>query len=152
MPCCYIRHLGVMVRIYSFFICFHFFWYYLDQKTKPRQQQIPQSDEQRLLQNLMRCYDKSTRPADHLKNKVMVKFHLKPIQIIELVSVTNQLKNIIKGLRVRISLLRRMRSEEHTSELQSRQYLVCRLLLEKKNNTNKNKKQLLVFIPTHSST
>src|SRR3712207_9369446 len=27
-----------------------------------------------------------------------------------------------------------MRSEEHTSELQSRQYLVCRLLLEKKNN------------------
>src|SRR3712207_8564853 len=27
---------------------------------------------------------------------------------------------------------RDMRSEEHTSELQSRQYLVCRLLLEKK--------------------
>src|SRR3712207_9433688 len=27
------------------------------------------------------------------------------------------------------------RSEEHTSELQSRQYLVCRLLLEKKNPT-----------------
>src|SRR3712207_7574548 len=26
----------------------------------------------------------------------------------------------------------RLRSEEHTSELQSRQYLVCRLLLEKK--------------------
>src|SRR3712207_8723919 len=26
------------------------------------------------------------------------------------------------------------RSEEHTSELQSRQYLVCRLLLENKNN------------------
>src|SRR5947209_16391483 len=28
---------------------------------------------------------------------------------------------------------RPLRSEEHTSELQSRQYLVCRLLLEKKN-------------------
>src|SRR3712207_8674435 len=28
------------------------------------------------------------------------------------------------------------RSEEHTSELQSRQYLVCRLLLEKKKQTN----------------
>src|SRR3712207_8349654 len=28
------------------------------------------------------------------------------------------------------------RSEEHTSELQSRQYLVCRLLLEKKKKTN----------------
>src|SRR3712207_8290731 len=30
------------------------------------------------------------------------------------------------------NLLRVSRSEEHTSELQSRQYLVCRLLLEKK--------------------
>src|SRR5947209_8968563 len=32
---------------------------------------------------------------------------------------------------------RRVRSEEHTSELQSRQYLVCRLLLEKKKSTTK---------------
>src|SRR3712207_6852087 len=31
----------------------------------------------------------------------------------------------------------RTRSEEHTSELQSRQYLVCRLLLEKKSTTTK---------------
>src|SRR3712207_7185191 len=30
------------------------------------------------------------------------------------------------------------RSEEHTSELQSRQYLVCRLLLEKKKNYTKH--------------
>src|SRR2546425_2938882 len=30
-----------------------------------------------------------------------------------------------------------VRSEEHTSELQSLAYLVCRLLLEKKKNTNK---------------
>src|SRR3712207_9486173 len=29
-----------------------------------------------------------------------------------------------------------LRSEEHTSELQSRQYLVCRLLLEKKKKTD----------------
>src|SRR3712207_7596524 len=32
------------------------------------------------------------------------------------------------------------RSEEHTSELQSRQYLVCRLLLEKKKNIKKHNK------------
>src|SRR3712207_8094022 len=32
-------------------------------------------------------------------------------------------------------ILSNLRSEEHTSELQSRQYLVCRLLLEKKNRT-----------------
>src|SRR5258707_2763147 len=30
-----------------------------------------------------------------------------------------------------------VRSEEHTSELQSRQYLVCRLLLEKKKTTDR---------------
>src|SRR3712207_9206381 len=34
--------------------------------------------------------------------------------------------------------LRLRRSEEHTSELQSRQYLVCRLLLEKKKNTDRS--------------
>src|SRR3712207_8846113 len=33
-------------------------------------------------------------------------------------------------------LLLHPRSEEHTSELQSRQYLVCRLLLEKKNKNH----------------
>src|SRR5438445_4643007 len=33
----------------------------------------------------------------------------------------------------------RARSEEHTSELQSRQYLVCRLLLEKKHKTDSNR-------------
>src|SRR3712207_8905162 len=39
-----------------------------------------------------------------------------------------------------LRLQREIRSEEHTSELQSRQYLVCRLLLEKK------KKCLPIFI------
>src|SRR3712207_7474900 len=34
---------------------------------------------------------------------------------------------------VRVTVQPKLRSEEHTSELQSRQYLVCRLLLEKKN-------------------
>src|SRR3712207_8153735 len=34
------------------------------------------------------------------------------------------------------SKLEWLRSEEHTSELQSRQYLVCRLLLEKKKINN----------------
>src|SRR3712207_8294577 len=35
-----------------------------------------------------------------------------------------------------VVLCRLTRSEEHTSELQSRQYLVCRLLLEKKIKNN----------------
>src|SRR3712207_6933892 len=37
------------------------------------------------------------------------------------------------GIYQKIAPLQLLRSEEHTSELQSRQYLVCRLLLEKKN-------------------
>src|SRR2546425_2084993 len=39
-----------------------------------------------------------------------------------------------KGLAFLRSLIRGLRSEEHTSELQSLAYLVCRLLLEKKNH------------------
>src|SRR5258707_6042354 len=42
-------------------------------------------------------------------------------------SVGSGVRNLHRFARVR-------RSEEHTSELQSRQYLVCRLLLEKKKN------------------
>src|SRR3712207_7463431 len=37
------------------------------------------------------------------------------------------------------ALVGQLRSEEHTSELQSRQYLVCRLLLEKKNTSIEEK-------------
>src|SRR2546429_5200084 len=38
----------------------------------------------------------------------------------------------VSGISSRIFRARAMRSEEHTSELQSRLHLVCRLLLEKK--------------------
>src|SRR5258707_10489942 len=43
----------------------------------------------------------------------------------------------VKNISLRKLSIRRARprSEEHTSELQSRQYLVCRLLLEKKKET-----------------
>src|SRR3712207_6881428 len=52
------------------------------------------------------------------------------------------------------------RSEEHTSELQSRQYLVCRLLLEKKKNDNLYHFYILLYLsishkhryPFHHST
>src|SRR5690554_7316167 len=39
-----------------------------------------------------------------------------------------------------VTLVKEIRSEEHTSELQSRPHLVCRLLLEKKNKKKKRKK------------
>src|SRR5947209_15418589 len=46
------------------------------------------------------------------------------------------------GARRGVRTARRVRSEEHTSELQSRQYLVCRLLLEKK----KKKIKIIFYI------
>src|SRR3712207_7608641 len=56
-------------------------------------------------------------------------------------AIVNELRSraATKGMsRFEIDVLyaRAKRSEEHTSELQSRQYLVCRLLLEKKKNVN----------------
>src|SRR3712207_8570847 len=45
-----------------------------------------------------------------------------------------------------------LRSEEHTSELQSRQYLVCRLLLEKKKKKNSEDITHRLMLPlTHSN-
>src|SRR5438445_1641029 len=43
-------------------------------------------------------------------------------------------------------IVEKIRSEEHTSELQSRQYLVCRLLLEKKKTKTKRKLEELSAI------
>src|SRR3712207_8261550 len=49
---------------------------------------------------------------------------------------------IVEGLAERLhGLYEPPRSEEHTSELQSRQYLVCRLLLEKKTITEEHASQ-----------
>src|SRR3712207_4835806 len=49
----------------------------------------------------------------------------------------NPLDVLWRSLKAVVAANRAYRSEEHTSELQSRQYLVCRLLLEKKKiNTN----------------
>src|SRR5947209_13364798 len=43
------------------------------------------------------------------------------------------------------------RSEEHTSELQSRQYLVCRLLLEKKKKINKKNTEKKITIQNNKA-
>src|SRR5947209_12273933 len=51
------------------------------------------------------------------------------------------------------SFLREMvRSEEHTSELQSRQYLVCRLLLEKKKKNKEQQTKNILKIQTQMNT
>src|SRR5438045_6062877 len=43
-------------------------------------------------------------------------------------------RNTGEATREKVRILRNVRSEEHTSELQSLRHLVCRLLLEKKKN------------------
>src|SRR5438046_4949354 len=45
----------------------------------------------------------------------------------------------LRRYRAHVQIRERLRSEEHTSELQSLTNLVCRLLLEKKNNNKINK-------------
>src|SRR3712207_8190042 len=52
----------------------------------------------------------------------------------------------VSGLSVKIPSMpvSQNRSEEHTSELQSRQYLVCRLLLEKKKDVTSRRTSVLV--------
>src|SRR5258707_4892889 len=60
--------------------------------------------------------------------------------MVQVVKVHQSLENYL------CDLANLIRSEEHTSELQSRQYLVCRLLLEKKKNTSElHSNQLLVY-------
>src|SRR3712207_8581880 len=48
-------------------------------------------------------------------------------------TLANAVKTTLGPKGRNVALDKKYRSEEHTSELQSRQYLVCRLLLEKKN-------------------
>src|SRR3712207_8744714 len=63
----------------------------------------------------------------HLCHHLMLSFLL-----FSFVSATHSQDDIMHFLITRNHNIPEIRSEEHTSELQSRQYLVCRLLLEKK--------------------
>src|SRR3712207_6899293 len=57
--------------------------------------------------------------------------YVERITELETAEVERRLRHF-RGERPQPEVRGRTRSEEHTSELQSRQYLVCRLLLEKK--------------------
>src|ERR1035437_6994473 len=70
-----------------------------------------------------------------------------PLVLCFLSGINERLKNITDIL---VTLL--LRSEEHTSELQSRQYLVCRLLLEKKKKNNDNPADTSLVPHVHNAT
>src|SRR2546425_6995040 len=56
------------------------------------------------------------------------------------------------GIKTSSAQITKHRSEEHTSELQSLAYLVCRLLLEKKKNTNNRVPDHLRHLSQHTAT
>src|SRR2546430_13343809 len=62
--------------------------------------------------------------------------HLSP-RLLEFDGVGGSTSGTPAAICAAVSAFRRMRSEEHTSELQSQSNLVCRLLLEKKKNTDR---------------
>src|SRR3712207_7349202 len=62
---------------------------------------------------------------------VGVELHLVPLLLRKRLARVHDVEEAVVDLP---HVVQERRSEEHTSELQSRQYLVCRLLLEKKKN------------------
>src|SRR3712207_9293633 len=74
---------------------------------------------------------RSSDLADIDRMTLMIVFNGKAEDYVKFIpTMEKNIETYISGL------MENGRSEEHTSELQSRQYLVCRLLLEKKKKTN----------------
>src|SRR3712207_7330383 len=65
------------------------------------------------------------------------------VDVITAANTSPSIKDVVEEVEYQMENGKR-RSEEHTSELQSRQYLVCRLLLEKKKKTSPH-------VPTHAT-
>src|SRR3989442_7847710 len=82
---------------------------------------------------------RSKPPVDiaELKKKSVAELHA----MAETLNITNY-----SGLRKQDLIFRIERSEEHTSELQSRPHIVCRLLLEKKNVACEKIRRRLMFL------
>src|SRR3712207_7106836 len=70
-------------------------------------------------------------------DEVLGHLHAVPVDADGVVDLAPVAVALLRLLELLLLFERRQRSEEHTSELQSRQYLVCRLLLEKKKNNTK---------------
>src|SRR5690625_5920358 len=74
----------------------------------------------------------SKYPAEETAQRVKEAIEAEGLNLFAEINHSAQARNV--GIE-----LRPTRSEEHTSELQSRGHLVCRLLLEKKKKTSKQK-------------
>src|SRR5690606_39563308 len=91
----------------------------------------------REIENQVQALENPVDPAA-LRIERGVPIRIEDIARADHVGAAEEHDRVAVAVRVRhVPQLNRLRSEEHTSELQSRENLVCRLLLEKK----KNKKQ-----------
>src|SRR5438445_3688592 len=75
-------------------------------------------------------------PEGHGPHPLLVFIHGSGFVLCSLETHDGMCRNLCAGAGCVVASVDYRRSEEHTSELQSRQYLVCRLLLEKKNKNN----------------
>src|SRR2546425_9636526 len=96
---------------YSFFYCFFLFFFFLMIRRPPRSTLFPYTT---LFRSHFRAAEQLRVPIDeeNIEPAGVAEVHIAPHRVTP-------------------------RSEEHTSELQSLAYLVCRLLLEKKKNSNR---------------
>src|SRR5437016_9704971 len=85
----------------------------------------------RILERLARC--------EGLNIGIITKSPLvaRDIDVLQRIGERSDLQVHVSLTTVDVGIIRRLRSEEHTSELQSLTNLVCRLLLEKKNNNER---------------
>src|SRR3989442_10908068 len=63
-------------------------------------------------------------------------YHRLAPERLELGDAVREFDDVVVAVAREVGIVREQRSEEHTSELQSRPHLVCRLLLEKKKKTS----------------
>src|SRR2546430_8895631 len=102
------------------------FFFFLMIRRPPRSTLFPYTTLFRSLAGAVRLQDVLRLPA-HVERVGRLALH--PV---------GQLERLDAGLQLRVVRPRLLRSEEHTSELQSQSNLVCRLLLEKKKKKQKN--------------
>src|SRR5690554_7233838 len=83
-------------------------------------------------------YDEYMTAATQARERMLSDNAKKKAQIAELQQFVSRFSANASKAKQATSRARQIRSEEHTSELQSRPHLVCRLLLEKKNKKTNN--------------